>query len=160
MEALQGRDAKEDSPTVVHLTMYLLALDEQYDRQALELRICLRRAEEAEIFTRMLEVQLAEAHASAAAAESWETALSEAMKEAEGRHVHQLREAYLVTRAKRRTLAAKRQDTPILEGIPVHPPKRTRTGVAVPPAPPPSEVSEVEPLIPLTQPSLREDADP
>ena len=54
MEALQGRDAQEDSPTVVHLTMYLLALDEQYDRQALELRACLRRVEEAEIFTRML----------------------------------------------------------------------------------------------------------
>ena len=50
MEALQGRDTQEDSPTVVHLTMYLLALDEQYDRQALELRACLQRAEEAEIF--------------------------------------------------------------------------------------------------------------
>ena len=56
MEALQGRDAQEDSPTVVHLTAYLLALDEQYDRQALELRICLQRAEEAEIFTRILQV--------------------------------------------------------------------------------------------------------
>ena len=54
MEALQGRDAQEDSPTVVHLTAYLLALDEQYDRQALELRIYLRRAEEVEIFTRIL----------------------------------------------------------------------------------------------------------
>ena len=54
MKALQGQDAQEDSPTVVHLTMYLLALHEQYDRQALELRACLRRAEEAEIFTRML----------------------------------------------------------------------------------------------------------
>ena len=54
MEALQGRDAQKDSPTVVHLTMYLLALDEQYDRQALELRACLRCAEEAEIFNRML----------------------------------------------------------------------------------------------------------
>ena len=41
MEALQGQDAQEDSPTMVHLTMYLLALDEQYDRQALELRKCL-----------------------------------------------------------------------------------------------------------------------
>ena len=41
MEALQGRDAQEDSPTVVHLTTYLLALDEQYDRQASELRKCL-----------------------------------------------------------------------------------------------------------------------
>ena len=57
-------------------------------------------------------------------------------------------------------LAAKRQDAPILEGIPVHPPERRRTDVAVPPTPPPSEVSEVEPLIPLTQPSPREDADP
>ena len=46
MEALQGRDAQEDSPTVVYLTMYLLALDEQYDWQALELRACLRRAGE------------------------------------------------------------------------------------------------------------------
>ena len=70
MEALQGRDAQEDSPTMVHLTTYMLALDEQYDRQALELRICLLRAEEAEIFSRMLQVQLAEAHASVAVAES------------------------------------------------------------------------------------------
>ena len=152
MEALQGRDAQEDSPTVVHLTTYLLALDEQYDRQSLELGICLWRAEEAEIFNRMLQVQLAKAHASAAAAESQETAMSEALQEAEDRHVHQLRAAYLVTRAKKRTLAAERQDAPILEGIPIHPPERRRTGVVVPPAPPPTEVSEVEPLVPLTQP--------
>ena len=70
MEALQGRDAQEDSPTVVHLTMYLLALDEQYDRQASEMRKCLHRAEEAKIFTRMLQVQLAKAQASAVAVES------------------------------------------------------------------------------------------
>ena len=76
--------------------------------------------------------------------------MSEALKEAEDRHVHQLREAYLITRAKRRTLAAERQDAPILEGIPVHPPER-RTCDAVPPAPPPSDVSEVEPLVPLIQ---------
>ena len=41
MEALQGRDVQEDSPTMVHLTTYLLALDEQYDRQASKLRKCL-----------------------------------------------------------------------------------------------------------------------
>ena len=70
MEALQGRDAQEDSPTMVHLTTYLLALDEQYDWQASEMRKCLHQAEEAEIFTQMLQVQLAKAHASAAAAES------------------------------------------------------------------------------------------
>ena len=86
--------------------------------------------------------------------------MSEALKEAKDRHVHQLGEAYLGTRAKRRTLAAERQDFSILEGIPVHPPKRRRTSVVVPPAPPPSEVLEVEPLIPLTQPLPREEADP
>ena len=54
MEALQGRDAQEDSPTMVHLTTYLLALDEQYDRQAFELRIYLRWVKEAKIFNQML----------------------------------------------------------------------------------------------------------
>ena len=103
-------------------------------------------------------MQLVEAHANAA--ESRETAMSEALKEAEDRHVHQLGEAYLVTRAKRRTLATVQQDPLIMEGILVHPPERRRTSVAVPPTPPPSEVSDVEPLIPLTQPLPREEADP
>ena len=107
----------------------------------------------------MLQVQLAEAHASAAVAESRETAMSEALKEAEDRHVHQLRVAYLVTRAEQRALAAERQDAPVLEGIPIHPPERRRTSVAAPPAPPPSEVSEEEPLIPHAQPLSREDVD-
>ena len=108
MEALQGRDTQEDSPTVVHLTTYLLTLDEQYDRQALELKKCLRQAEEAKIFTRKLQVQLAEAHASATAAESRKTTMLEALKEAKDWHVHQLGGAYLVTKAKWRTLAAER----------------------------------------------------
>ena len=86
--------------------------------------------------------------------------MSKALKEAEDRHAHQLEEAYLVTRTKRRMLAAERQDPLILEGIPVHPLERRRTGVAVPPAPPPSEVSEGEPLLPLTQPLSREKVDP
>ena len=144
---------------MVHLTTYLLALDEQYDRQALELRARLRCAKEAEIFNRMLQVQLTEAHASAAATESREATIEEALKEAEDWHVHQLRVAYLVTRAEWRTLATERKDAPILEGIPIHSPER-RTGVVAPPAPPPSEVSEVEPLIPLTQPLPREEVDP
>ena len=85
--------------------------------------------------------------------------MEETLKEAEDRHVHQLQVAYLVTRAERRTLAAERQDAPILEGIPIHPPERRRTGVAVPPTPPPSEVTEEEPLIPLTQPLPHKDVD-
>ena len=105
-------------------------------------------------------MQLAEAQASAAAAESWETAISKALKEVKDWHAHQLGEAYLVTRAKRRMMAAERQDPLIVEGIPVHSPERKRTGVAVPPAPPPSKVSEVEHFLPLTQPWPREEVDP
>jgi hypothetical protein len=56
MEALLGQDVQEDNLTVVHQTSYLLALDEQYDWKASELREGLHRAEEAEIFSRMLEV--------------------------------------------------------------------------------------------------------
>ena len=108
MEALQGQDVQEDSPTVVHLIAYLLALDEQYDQQASELRKCLRRAKEAKIFSRMLQVQLAEAHTSVATVESHETAISEALKEAKDQHAHRLGDAYLVTRAKHRMLATER----------------------------------------------------
>jgi hypothetical protein len=159
MEALLGQDVHEDNPTVVYLTTYLLALDEHYDRQASKLRGCLHRAEEAEIFSRMLEVQLAEAHANVAAAESQETAMAKALKVDEDRHAQELADAYLVTRAKLRMLWVDRQEPLILEGIPVHPPKRRRTR-AVPPAPPPSEASKVESLLPLTQPPPREEADP
>ena len=84
----------------------------------------------------------------------------EALKEAEDRHVHQLGEAYLFTRAKRRSLVDGRQDAPILEGIPIHPLERKGTSDAGPSAPPPSEALEAEPLLPLTQPLPREDADP
>jgi len=86
--------------------------------------------------------------------------MSEALKEAKDRYAHQLGEAYLVTRAKRRTLAAERQDPLIEEGIPIHPLQRRGTSVAVPPTPPPSKVSEVESLIPLTQPLPREETEP
>ena len=105
-------------------------------------------------------MQLIEAHASVAAIESHETSMLEALKEAKDQHAHRLGDAYLVTRAKHRSLVTERQDPLILEGIPVHPQKRRRTGVVVPPASPPSEVSEVESLLPLTQPLPSEEADP
>jgi hypothetical protein len=41
---------------MVHLTTYLLALDEKYDWQASKLRECLCHAEEAKIFSKMLKV--------------------------------------------------------------------------------------------------------
>jgi hypothetical protein len=108
----------------------------------------------------MLEVQLAEAHAHLAAAESREAAMAEAVKVDQDRHAQELEDAYLATRAKRRALATERQEPLILEGIPVHPLERRRTGVTVPPAPPPMEASEIEPFLPLTQPLPREEADP
>ena len=85
-------------------------------------------------------MQLAKAHASVAAVESRETTMSKALNEAKDRHAHQLEEPYLVTRTKRRTLAAEQQNPLILDGIPVHPQERRRAGVAVPLAPPPSKV--------------------
>jgi hypothetical protein len=156
MEALQGQ---EDNPTMKYMTTYLLALDEQHDRQASELRTCIHRAEEAEIYTRKLHVQLAEAQAQAAAARSRETAIAEALKEAEDHHAQQLKEAYLVTRAKRRMFALEGQEPIILEGIPIHPPEGRRMDPVVPLALPTSEVSDVEPLLPLTQPPPRDNAD-
>jgi len=95
-----------------------------------------------------------------AAVESRGTAMAEALKEAEDWHTQQLEDAYLVTRAKHRTLDTERQEPLVFEGIPVHPPEIRRTGVTVPPAPPPSKVSEVESLLPLTQPPPREEIDP
>jgi len=56
MELLQGRYSLEDDPTVVIKTTYLLALDKQYDEQALELRKCIHRVEKAEIIARKLHV--------------------------------------------------------------------------------------------------------
>jgi hypothetical protein len=52
-----------------------------------------------------------------------------------------------------------RQEPRILEGVPVHPPGRKKVSFAVPPAPPPSEASEEEPVLPLTQPSPKEGVD-
>ena len=78
--------------------------------------------------------------------------MEEALKEAKDRHVQQLGEAYLFTWAKQRSLVDGRQDAPILEGIPIHPPEGRRTGDTEPPAPPPSEVLEAELLVSLTQP--------
>jgi hypothetical protein len=86
--------------------------------------------------------------------------MAEAIKVDQDRHAQELEDTYLATRAKRRTLAMERQEPLILEGIPVHPLERGRTGVAVPPAPPPTEASEIEPFFPLTQPLLGEEADP
>jgi hypothetical protein len=108
----------------------------------------------------MLEVHLAEAYVNLAATESREVVLAEAIKVDQDRHAQELENAYLTTRAKRRTLTLERQEPLILEGIPVHPLERRRTGVAVPPSPLPTEASGIEPFLPLTQPLPREEADP
>jgi hypothetical protein len=76
--------------------------------------------------------------------------MAEAIKVDQDRHAQELEDAYLATRAKRRTLATERQEPMILEGIPIHPLERRRTGVAVPPAPLPTEDSEIESFLPLT----------
>jgi hypothetical protein len=52
----------------------------------------------------MLEVRLVQAHANVEAMESQETTMAEALKVDEDRHAQELEDAYLVTRAKHRTL--------------------------------------------------------
>jgi hypothetical protein len=132
------------------MTEYLLTLDEQYDKQAAKLRDYITRTMEAEVCARRLYVYYTETHARVAIAESREFALAEALRTAEERHAEQLRIAYIITRPNRRMLTADGQEPTILDGIPVHPPQRRRMDPAVPPAPPPSEVPDAKPLLPLT----------
>ena len=65
--------------------------------------------------------------------------LIEAFKEAEDHHTQQLKDIYLVTRARRRIVAMEDGECPILDGIPI----ATMEGkiVDTPPAPPPTEAS-------------------
>jgi hypothetical protein len=156
MEALQGQ---EDDPTMKYMTTYLLALDEQHNKQASELRKCIHQAEEVEIYARKLHVLFTKAHAQAAAAKSHETAIVEALKEAKDHHAQQLKNAYLITRPKQRMFATPKQEPMILEGIPIYPLERRRLDLEAPLAPPPTEVSKIKHLIPQTQPLPREEED-
>ena len=156
MKTLEGPELREGDPTIVFMTDYLLSLDKQYDRQAKYLRRCIRRAEEAEKQIRELQVQLANAKVQATEAESREAAAVEAFKQAEDRHTQQLKDIYLVTRARRRIVAMEDGECPILDGIPI----ATMEGkiVDTPPAPPPTEASleigspDGEEILPLAQP--------
>ena len=156
MKTLEGPELREGDPTTVFMTNYLLSLDKQYDRQAKYLRRCIRRAEEAEKQIRELQVQLANAKVQATEAESREAAVVEAFKQAEDQHTQQLKDIYLVTRARRRIVAMEDRECPILDGIPI----ATMEGkiVDTPPAPPPTEASleigspDGEEILPLAQP--------
>jgi hypothetical protein len=99
MEALQGQ---EDNTTMKFMTTYMLSLDKQHDRQSLELRKCIHRTEEAEIYARKPQVLFTEAHARAAAVEKLQTTITQALKEAEHHHAQQLKSAYLITKPKQR----------------------------------------------------------
>ena len=70
MKTLEGLGMRESDHTVVAMTRYLLALDELYDQQAVQLRGCMHQAKEAETRGRSLRVQLVEAQAQATEAES------------------------------------------------------------------------------------------
>ena len=139
MKTLEGPELRERDPTTVFMSDYLLSLDKQYDRQAKYLRRCIRRAEEAEKQIRELQVQLANAKVQATEAESREAAAIEAFKQAEDRHTRQLKDIYLVNRARRRIVTLEDRECLILDGIPI----ATMEGriVDTPPAPPPTEAS-------------------
>jgi hypothetical protein len=113
-------------------------------------------------------VQLAEAKAQAAIAESRDAVAIEASKQAEDRHSQQLKDFYLVTRAKRRTLTLEERECPILDGIPIASMEKIQVAIVdVPPAPLPTDASQVisetgsldgEEILPLTQPPPRDGA--
>lgn len=166
MRTLEGRGQREDDPTVVFMSAYLLALDNHYDKQASKSRKNIRRAEEAETMVRRLQVQLAEARARAAEAEKHEAEAVEALKEAKDLHTQQLKDAYLVTRNKRRALMLEaREDPHQKDALPPQPESGKRKAPEAPPAPPPTEASHgsmeaspgstsssEEEVLPLTQP--------
>ena len=83
IRTLQGYGQCEDDPTVLHMSAYLLTLDEFCDAQQSKLRQQICRAEDAEVMVRRLQVRLAAAEARAAAAQNSEAEAKEALKEAE-----------------------------------------------------------------------------
>jgi len=91
--------------------------------------------------------------------ECHETAIAEVLKTAEDRHAQELKNTYLITCPKRRMSTEHGPKLVILEGVPIYHPKRRRMDLAVPLAPPPTKASDIEPLIPLTQPPPREEVD-
>ena len=164
MKTLEGPELREHDPTTVFMSDYLLSLDKQYDRQAKHLRKCIRWARKAEKQIRELQVQLANAKVQATEAESREAAAIEAFKQAEDRHTQQLKNIYLVNRARRRIATLEDRECPILDGIPI----ATMEGkiVDTPPAPPPTEASleigspDGEEILPLAQPPLGDGTSP
>ena len=59
VRSLKERGKLEDSPTVLNIAAYLLALDEYCDEQRAKLKQQIRRAEDAEITVRRLQAKLA-----------------------------------------------------------------------------------------------------
>jgi len=75
--------------------------------------------------------------------ESREIAAIEALKQADDRHAQELKDAYLVTRVKRRALILGGKECDVLDGIPIVAMDNAKKKFGeTPPAPPPTEVSE------------------
>jgi hypothetical protein len=129
------------------MSAYLLTLDDLYDKQQAKLRQQIRRAEDAEVMVRRLQVKLVVAEARAAAAESNEAAAIEDLKEAKEQHVQELRDAHLVGRARRRMRDFPNDKPPILDGIPVIHGSSKRKSPEAPPAPPPTEAPGESPEV-------------
>ena len=68
VRTLEGRGQCENDPTVLHMSSYLLTLDELYDEQHSKLKQQIHRAEDAEVMVRKLQVKLAAIEARAAVA--------------------------------------------------------------------------------------------
>ena len=166
VRSLKERGQHEDSPTVLNIAAYLLALDEYCDEQRAKLKQQIRRAEDAEITVRRLQAKLAAVEARAAPAQVNEVAAIEALKNAEERHSKGIKEAHLVGLTRRRMQASEQEEFPILEGIPIARGSGKRKSLIASSASPtigathegpdPEAAKGKEPL-PLTQPRAMED---
>jgi hypothetical protein len=169
MRTLEGRGQREDEPTVLHMSSYLLTLNDLFDKQQAKLRQHICRAENAKVMVRRLQVKLAVVEACAATAESNEAAAIKDLKEAKEQHVQELRDAHLVGCSRRRMQDFPDEEPPILDGIPIIHGSSKRKSPEAPPTPPPTkapgespEVVELSPgqsdmfslLFPLEDPSV------
>jgi hypothetical protein len=134
---LESLASREDDPTVVAMSGYILALDKMCDLQHVQVRRMIVHAEVAEARWRKARVELAKAETRAAHAKSRVIDLEEELLEQADSHSKLLRDMYLVEHAKRKECHPESADPPILEAISLFPAAgpHKRICESVPPTP-------------------------
>jgi hypothetical protein len=138
--SLGSLEAAEKDPTIVAMSGYLLSLDDPCEQLCRRVRALTQHAEEVEVRWRKSRLDLAQAEARVANAESRIVLAEEKLWEQADHHSKLLRDISLVDRVKRKDPHPQNSDgTNVLEGTPVYlfQPRRRICGPASP-TPPPS----------------------